>query len=74
MTDKFCKDCKGFHPGITKFDAPWCDRVPSVYDFVTGTSKSAFCCNARLSFWACGPEGRFWAAREKALNETDPRI
>ena len=51
MTDKFCKDCKGFHPGITKFDAPWCDRVPSVYDFVTGTSKSAFCCNARLSFW-----------------------
>ena len=64
---KFCKDCRGYHPGVTKIESARCDLVPATLDLVTGQSHPAFCVVARDPGGTCGPDGKFWVARETGV-------
>lgn len=53
--NKFCKDCR-------YFAEPRRCRHDSQIDLVSGNAASASCDDMRKG--ACGPEGRFWWARD----------
>lgn len=69
--DKFCKDCKHFRRNwILFFDRSFdkClrpqnnNRSP-----ITGKVKPSFADIQRDNFFLCGPEGKFWEAKNEVL-------